>query len=87
VRVTDSLADTISLDSVETTRGTCTYRALERDVECQLGKLKTGKPVTIKIVALAARQSGAVRNTAMVEAATIDPNRANNASTLDVLIR
>lgn len=90
VVVTDVLPVSAQFVSLQTSHGSCTAPAVGQSgtVTCMQGSLVTGGNSTVQIVAkIVAPRKSIVVDTASVTTTGIDPNPANNSSTVSVLVK
>jgi uncharacterized repeat protein (TIGR01451 family) len=78
VTLTDALPAGVTFVSATPSSGTCSGTST---VVCKLGIFPSGATATVDIVVTAPNVSGTLTNTAIVAAATADPNLANNTAT------
>jgi len=81
VVVKDVLAKGLRFESAETGKGSCSYRAPQRTLECRLGKVAKGTQVKIEVIAIATRETATFENTATVNTVTPDADLTNNTAT------
>src|SRR5215213_341241 len=79
VVVTDPLPSQVTLTSMTTSQGTCTYDSGTKTVTCNLGTVNTGTPVNIKLT-VKPREEGTLNNTATVTTTDTDSDTNNNSA-------
>ena len=79
VVVTDPLPSQVTLTSVTTSQGTCSYASGTNTVTCNLGTVSAGPAVNIRLT-VKPRSEGTLNNTATVTTSDTDSNPGNNSA-------
>lgn len=85
--VRDTLNTRLGFVSATASQGTCSFSATDRVLTCELGTVRSGETVSIRVAVRSDRTTSGVTNRATVTSALPETDRTNNADDELVLIQ
>jgi uncharacterized repeat protein (TIGR01451 family) len=85
VTATDTLPATVTLDSIISSQGNCTYNPTTNEVTCSLGTITSSASATVTIQ-VTPTTPGVIINTVTVTGDQFDPNLANNKASVTTTV-